>query len=52
LYGPLEDYLKAILKKLPEAKQAQRTLVCTWIVELKLNEINKVTSKFQAQGKD
>lgn len=30
----------------------QQILLCTWIVELKLNEINKMKAKAEGDGKD
>jgi hypothetical protein len=43
LYVYLEIYLQKIFEKLDKNRedlQPQRMLLCTWIVELKLNEIN------------
>lgn len=43
LYIYLENYLQKILEKIDrnrEELQPQRMLLCTWIVELKLNEVN------------
>jgi hypothetical protein len=43
LYIYLENYLQKVLERLDknrEDQKPQRVLLCTWIVELKLNEIN------------
>ena len=43
LYMYLERYLQKVLERIDVNKEElkpQRMLLCTWIVELKLNEIN------------
>mmetsp|Transcript_34545 Transcript_34545/g.25651 ORF Transcript_34545/g.25651 Transcript_34545/m.25651 type:complete len:82 (+) Transcript_34545:724-969(+) len=43
LYMHLEKYLIKVLERIDKNRQEfhpQRMLLCTWIVELKLNEIN------------
>lgn len=48
LYGCLIEYLECILEKVitsnedEEQTQPQRILLCTWIVELKINELNQI----------
>jgi len=50
LYNFLIEYLNKVLeivqqKKDQEQVKPQKELLCTWIVELKLNEINEILSK-------
>ena len=48
LYMYLERYLQKVLERIDVNKEElkpQRMLLCTWIVELKLNEINNYQSK-------
>ena len=43
LYNYLEIYLQKMLDKIDKTREdlyPQRMLLCTWIVELKLNELN------------
>lgn len=50
LYSYLENYLQKILERIDPKKEelkAQRVLLCTWIVELKLNEINSYTAQME-----
>lgn len=50
LYIYLERYLSKVLERLDTTKEElkpQRVLLCTWIVELKLNEINNYQSKIE-----
>ena len=42
----LAEVLAIILRKPPQAQpKQQKLLLCTWIVELKLNEINDILSR-------
>lgn len=52
LYQFLEIYLKKVLERLDKKKEElkpQRVLLCTWIIELRLNEINNYQA--QVEGK-
>jgi len=36
----------------PGLYKAQRILLCTWIIELKLNDISKITTMVECKDKD
>ncbi len=47
LYSSLSKYLLKVLDKIDKSREdfkPQRMLLCTWIVELKLNEMNNYQS--------
>ena len=52
LYIYLENYLQKVLEKLDRHREdlyPQRMLLCTWIVELKLNEINNCQAQLESK---
>lgn len=55
MYTNLIDYLAKVLeivskKENQEKLKPQKLLLCTWIVELKLNEINDLLSKMEDEN--
>lgn len=55
LYVYLEIYLQKIYEKLDKNREdlrPQRMLLCTWIVELKLNEINSCQAQLEGKKID
>lgn len=50
--GALKTYLLRKLDLLPAQKKAQRTLLCTWLTEIYLDEINDMSVEVKRSGNE